>query len=97
MDDYDWDNPPEYPWQIRLAAWSPNAGRSEAERRRRLARSMLDWERELRAEGVSLWPGLFWDAGAGFFRFGDGAFALSREFADWRRLKEAGCFSEWGM
>ncbi len=40
---------------------------------------------------------MFWDAGAGFFRFGDGGFALSREHADWRRLKELGGFSGWDM
>lgn len=40
---------------------------------------------------------MFYDEGHGFFRFGDGRFALSREHADWPALKEAGLFSEWGM
>ena len=94
---YDWKNPPEYPWQMKLAAWSPNAKRSETERRRRFARSMFDWEKRLRDDGWEGTRNLFWDGRAGFFRFSDGGFALSREHADWRRLKEAGCFSEWGM
>ena len=97
LDGYDWENPPDYPWQLKLAAWSPNAGRPEAERRRSLARRMFESERESRADGVGPRPGLFWDGRAGLFRFGDGRFALSREHADWRRLKEIGCFSEWGM
>ena len=40
---------------------------------------------------------MFWDAGAGFFRFGDGGFALFGERGDWRRSKEMSCFSAWDM
>jgi len=98
VDDYDWNAPPpEYPWQMKLVAWSPYADQPEAERRRSLARRMFESERKSRADGVESWPGLFWDERAGLFRFGDGGFALSGEHADWRRLKVIGCFSEWGM
>ena len=40
---------------------------------------------------------LVYDADADVFRFPDGRFALSREYADWRALKRAGFFREWQM
>ena len=52
------------------------AKKSEAERREDFARSTFDLEKRWRDEGGAGAPGLFWDAGSGFFCFGDGGFAL---------------------
>ena len=60
-------------------------------------RSQFDFWKDLLDENLGGHPLLFWDEGRGFFRFSDGRLALSRERADWRALKEAGFFSDWGM
>ena len=88
---------PEYPWQLELPERTPDAKHPEAERRADFARYQFDFWKGLLDEDLGGHPQLFWDEGRGFFRFSDGRFALSRERADWRALKEEGFFSEWGM
>ncbi len=88
---------PDYPWQLGFPPWAPGAGAaSEAERRRRLCGTLFELEEAFR-EGGSPDPVLVYDAEGDHYRFGDGRFALSRERADWRGLKEIGYFSAWGM
>lgn len=89
--------PSEYPWQLELPERAPDTNQTEAERRADFARSSFSLWKGLLDEDLGGPPLLFWDEGRGFFRFSDGTFALSRERADWRALKEAGFFSEWGM
>ncbi len=86
----------EYPWQLGLPPRFPAARLTEAERRRRFCEGMFEFEEAFR-EGGSPGPDLVYDAEPGLYRFPDGRFALSREHADWRGLKEIGHFAEWGM
>ncbi len=62
-----------------------------------LVRDLFELEEAFR-EGGSPDPVLVYDAEGDLYRFReDGRFALSRERADWRGLKEIGYFSAWGM
>ncbi len=88
---------PEYPWQLELPPWAPAASMTEAERRADFARFLFEHEKAWRNDGMGGHPLLFYDAPKDLFRFPDGRFALSSERANWRALKEAGFFSEWGM
>ena len=84
---------PEYSWQRRAPiapGWAPLGAKTEAERRRRCCASEFD-SLELAREGGWGNPyGLVYDAGGGFYRFPDGRFAISREYANWPALKEIG-------
>ena len=88
---------PEYPWQLELPTWTSRTKLSETERRRRSCEDVFE-SAEVFSEGGSPDPhGLVYDAEADLYRFPDGGFAFFRKHADWRRLKEIGYFSEWGM
>jgi hypothetical protein len=86
----EWESP-DYPWRVVPPRWSPAAGLTEAERRRRYCGIMFDTERTARELGDAD-PRLVYDAEHDLYRFPDGRFALSREHADWHALKEAGFF-----
>lgn len=88
---------PEYPWQLELPPWAPQAKPTQAERRADLARFLFGSEKTYRGEGWGRHPLLFHDAPRDLFHFYDGGFALSRTHANWPALKEAGFFSGWGM
>ena len=62
---------------------------SERERRRRRANALCEFELVLREEGIS---DFVYDEGEDLFRFSDGRFAFSREWADVDLLKERGYF-----
>ncbi len=87
----------EYPWQLELPPWAPAAKLTESERRCKFARHTFEWEKMCRSGGWGSDPLLCWNEEKGFYEFGDGTFALSRERANWPALKDAGFFSEWGM
>ena len=72
--------PPEYPWQIDLSEWSPQAGMTEAERRADEAR--FHFWKGLLDKGHFNHPQLFYDEGPGFFRFSNGTFAPSHTHAN---------------
>jgi hypothetical protein len=56
--------------------------------RRRTARALYEIETEFREDG---WPSEFvYDAEHDLYRFADGEFAFSREYANERRLREIG-------
>jgi hypothetical protein len=61
---------------------------SERERRRRRANALYEFEMVLREEGISD----FVYEEKGLFRFADGRFAFSREWADVDLLEERGYF-----
>ena len=88
---------PKYPRQLELPPWAPGAKGTEAERRADFARFLFEHEKTYREEGTGGHPLLCLDEAKGFFRFGDGTFALSRDRANWPTLKDAGFFKEWGM
>lgn len=71
-------------WQLR---------RTEAERRKTLARTYYDFEMECRKQG---WgdPAFVYDEAKDLFRWTDGRFAFSREHADWKLLRKRGRLSE---
>jgi hypothetical protein len=60
---------------------------SDQERRRRRSKALYDFEMALREEGIS---DLLYDEGEDLFRFPDGKFAFSREWADEKLLEERG-------
>ena len=62
---------------------------SDRERRRRRANALYEFEMVLREEGIS---DFVYDAGQDLFRFPDGRFAFSREYADIELLQECGYF-----
>ena len=57
---------------------------------------MFGIEKAILEAGLGGAAALVHDPEADVFRFPDGRFAPSRKHADWRALKEAGYFSEWG-
>lgn len=87
----------EYPWQMPVAPRALAAEMTESERRADFTRRMFELEKSLLDDGTGGQPLLFYDAPKDFFRFSDGRFTLSREYADWPVLKEVGLFSEWGV
>ena len=62
---------------------------SDQERRRRRANALYEFEMMLREEGIS---DFVYDEEKDFFRFPDGRFAFSREWADMEHLEERGYF-----
>jgi hypothetical protein len=62
---------------------------SERERRRRRANALYEFEMVLREEGIS---DFVYDEGEDLFRFANGRFAFSREWADVDLLEERGYF-----
>ena len=60
---------------------------SERERRRRRANALYEFEMMLREEGIS---NFVYDEGEDLFRFSDGRFAFSREWANVDLLQERG-------
>jgi len=62
---------------------------SDRERRRRRANALYEFEMVLREEGLS---DLVYEEGEDLFRFADGRFAFSREWADVDLLQERGYF-----
>ena len=81
---------PEYPWQFGLPPWAPGAGATtEAERRRRFCEFMFELEGVFR-EGGGGGSDLVYDAEHDLYRFPDGEFAFSREYANERRMRQMG-------
>lgn len=71
---------------------------TEAERRTDFACDMFEWGKRDHEEGWGGHPPFFYDTPKNLFRFvADGTFALSRDYANWPALKEAGFFREYGM
>ena len=68
--------------------------RCEAEKRKRNARLLYDFEVECREQG---WgdPAFVYDEEKELFRFHDGLFAFSRERADWGLLRKRGRLKGW--
>jgi hypothetical protein len=68
---------------------SPVWGLSESEKRRRGAEMLYELETAFREEG---WPSddFVYDAEHDLYRFADGEFAFSREYANERRLRQMG-------
>ncbi len=62
---------------------------SDRERRRRRANVLYEFEKALHEEGTS---DFIYDEGEDLFRFGDGKFAFSRQWADVDLLQERGFF-----
>jgi hypothetical protein len=62
---------------------------SDRERRRRRANALYEFELVLCEEGIS---DFVYDEGEDLFRFPDGKFAFSREWADVKLLEERGYF-----
>ena len=63
-------------------------GLSDSEMRRRRAEALYELETGFREEG---WPSdMVYDAKHDLYRFSDGEFAFSREYANERRLREMG-------
>ena len=64
-------------------------GIPESERRRRRAETLYELEAEFAKQG---WPSDYfvYDAEHDLYRFADGEFAFSREYANERRLREEG-------
>jgi hypothetical protein len=62
---------------------------SDRERRRRRANALYEFEMVLREEGIS---DFVYDDEQDLFRFADGRFAFSREWADMNLLEERGYF-----
>jgi hypothetical protein len=63
-------------------------GTPDREMRRRTAQALYEIETEFREDG---WPSEFvYDAEHDLYRFSDGEFAFSREYANERRLREIG-------
>ena len=62
---------------------------SDQQRRRRHSKALYDFEMALREEGIS---DLLYDEGEDLFRFPDGRFAFSREWAAVKLLEEHGYF-----
>jgi hypothetical protein len=62
---------------------------SHRERRRRRAQALYRFEMALRAEGIS---DFVYDEGKDLFRFPDGRFAFSKEWADVDLLQQRGYF-----
>jgi hypothetical protein len=62
----------------------------ESEVRRRRAAALYETETTIREEG---WPSeeFVYDAEHDLYRFADGEFAFSKEYASERRLREMGC------
>ena len=67
----------------------PVWGLSDSEMRRRRTEALYETETALREEG---WPSeeFVYDAEHDLYRFPDGEFAFSREYANERRLRELG-------
>lgn len=85
----------EYPSQIPLPEWAPDAKLSEAERRREAYEDFFEMEKLCLEEEFP--SDLVYDTASDVFRFPGGAFALSREHADWAGLKRIGYFRAWGL
>ena len=62
---------------------------SNRERRRRRAKALYEFEMVLREEGIS---DFVYDEREDLFRFPDGKFAVSKEWADINLLRERGYF-----
>jgi hypothetical protein len=62
---------------------------SDRQRRRRRANALYEFEMVLREEGIS---DFIYDEGQDLFRFPDGRFAFSREWADVDLMQERGYF-----
>ena len=62
---------------------------SDQERRRRRANALYEFEMVLREEGIS---DFVYDEEKDLFRFPDGSFAFSRQYADVELLQERGYF-----
>jgi hypothetical protein len=71
----------------------PKWGLSKNEKRRSRAEALYELETGLREEG---WPSeeLVYDAEHDLYRFSDGEFAFSREYANERRLHEIGAMGQ---
>ena len=74
-------------WDVALGPYTPPVwGLSKSERRRCGAEMLYELETGFREEG---WPSeeFVYDAEHDLYRFADGEFAFSREYADERRLR----------
>ena len=77
-------------WEVALGPYTPTMwGLSKSERRRHGAEMLYELETGFREEG---WPSddYVYDAEHDLYRFPDGEFAFSREYANERRLREMG-------
>jgi hypothetical protein len=63
---------------------------SDAEWRRRVARTLYEIETAFREEACGD-PALLYDRQNDLYRFRDGRFAFSREWANWPLLRKRGC------
>ena len=85
----------QYSWQIPIASRFAASQLSETERRRQDAQFFYLFERLLIEEGCD--SELVYDEEHELFRFADGRFTLSREYADWAGLKAIGYFEAWRL
>ena len=70
--------------------------RSESEQRRMDAELLYDLQMEFRRQGFLADPALVYDEEHDLFRFRDGRFAFSREYANWALLRKRGRLKGFG-